>query len=77
LLTLRYNYIFRDYRLVEFLKDYAKIKSVHCGSAHTHVVTDDGEILSFGVGEFGRLGTLISIIKHHFLLPLGGFYSST
>lgn len=39
------------------LKDYgAKIASVACGAEHTLIVTDDGEVLSCGVGEYGRLG---------------------
>ena len=33
-----------------------KIKSVSCGASHTLMLTDDNEVLSFGLGEFGRLG---------------------
>lgn len=45
-------------KLVEFLKDYgAKIVSVGCGSNHTVFLTDDGEVLACGQGEYGRTGT--------------------
>lgn len=45
-------------KLVESFKEYgAKAKSVCCGSQHTHILTVDGEVLSCGVGELGRLGT--------------------
>lgn len=33
-----------------------RAKSVSCGASHTLILTDDNEVLSFGVGEFGRLG---------------------
>lgn len=33
-----------------------KVKSVSCGASHTLILTEDNEVLSFGVGEFGRLG---------------------
>lgn len=35
----------------------AKAVSVSCGEKHTLILTEDGEVLSFGVGEYGRLGT--------------------
>jgi alpha-tubulin suppressor-like RCC1 family protein len=45
-------------RVVSSLKDYgAKVASVVCGKKHTLVLTVDGEVLSCGVGEYGRLGT--------------------
>jgi len=44
--------------LVEsFAKYGAKAIAVSCGSQHTLILTDDGEVLSCGVGEYGRLGT--------------------
>lgn len=44
--------------LVEsFAKYGAKASAVSCGSQHTLILTDDGEVLSCGVGEYGRLGT--------------------
>ena len=30
---------------------------IYGGSRHTHILTADGEVLSCGAGEFGRLGT--------------------
>ena len=45
-------------RLVESLKNYgAKIAQVSCSEDHTLVLTDDGEVLSCGIGDYGRLGT--------------------
>lgn len=45
------------YRLVEGFKDYgAKALSVSVGKRHTLIQTTDGEILSCGVGEYGRVG---------------------
>ena len=46
-------------KYVEWLKEYggATIKSVSCGNSHTIFLTTDGEVLSCGVGEYGRLGT--------------------
>ncbi len=35
----------------------AKAKAVSCGKYHTLILTEDGEVLSCGVGEYGRLGT--------------------
>ena len=35
----------------------AKVKQVSCGGQHTVVLTEEQEIFTFGVGEFGRLGT--------------------
>lgn len=43
---------------VDFLVDYgAKIVSVGCGQRHTVFLTNDGEVLSCGDGEYGRIGT--------------------
>lgn len=48
-------------RLLEALKEYgAKIAYVSCGAEHTLILTDDGEVLSCGVGEYGRLGAGVS-----------------
>jgi alpha-tubulin suppressor-like RCC1 family protein len=42
---------------VEFFREYgAKLASVHCGNKHTVFLTDDGEVLTSGVGEYGLLG---------------------
>lgn len=44
-------------RLVESLKEYgAKIAKVSCGERHTLFLAEDGELLSCGVGEYGRTG---------------------
>lgn len=43
---------------VDFLVEYgAKIISVGCGQRHTVFLTNDGEVLSCGDGEYGRIGT--------------------
>jgi len=48
-------------RLLESVKEYgAKVTDVSCGSEHTLILTDDGEVLSCGVGEYGRLGAGMS-----------------
>lgn len=45
-------------RIVDSLREYgAKIASVTCGKKHTLVLSADGEVLSCGAGEYGRLGT--------------------
>ncbi len=45
-------------KYVKALEEYgAKIKQVVCCGSHTLFLTTDGEILSCGVGEYGRLGT--------------------
>ena len=47
-----------SYRLVEAFKNYdARAAQVACGSNHTIILTDDGEVLTCGLGEYGRLGT--------------------
>lgn len=44
-------------KMVEFLKEYGvKISSVSCGGRHTLFLTDDGEVLCCGVGEYGLIG---------------------
>lgn len=44
--------------LVEAFESYgARAQSVSVGSQHTLILTTDGEVLSCGVGEYGRLGT--------------------
>lgn len=46
------------YRMIEAFKDYGvKAKQVSLGLHHTVILTDDGEVLTCGVGEYGRLGT--------------------
>jgi len=40
-------------KMLEFNK---KIVSVDCGSSHTGVVTNDGELYMFGRGREGQLG---------------------
>ena len=43
---------------IDFLSKYgAKAADVVCGGRHTVIRTVDGELLSCGVGEYGRLGT--------------------
>jgi alpha-tubulin suppressor-like RCC1 family protein len=44
--------------LVESFRSYGALAtSVSCGDKHTLILTDDGELLACGVGEYGRLGT--------------------
>lgn len=46
------------FRRVESLVEYgANIAQVVCGSKHTLFLTDDGEVLACGVGDYGLLGT--------------------
>lgn len=43
---------------MEHFEEYgAKAVSVQCGDKHTLILTEDGEVLACGVGEYGRLGT--------------------
>ena len=47
-------------RLLKSVKDYGvKIADASCGKNHTLIVTEDGEVLSCGVGEYGRLGRCV------------------
>lgn len=48
-----------DYpKKMEHFEEYgAKAVSVQCGDKHTLILTEDGEVLACGVGEYGRLGT--------------------
>jgi len=44
-------------KLVKGLLDYGcRVGSVACGEKHTLILTDDGEVLTAGNGEYGRLG---------------------
>lgn len=44
-------------KLVKSLLDYGcRVASVACGEKHTLILTDDGEVLTCGNGEYGRLG---------------------
>jgi alpha-tubulin suppressor-like RCC1 family protein len=44
--------------MIESFADYGvKAKKVVCGHRHTLILTEDGEVLSFGDGEYGVLGT--------------------
>lgn len=44
--------------MIEAFKQYgAKAKQVSLGMHHTVILTDDGEVMTCGVGEYGRLGT--------------------
>ncbi len=45
-------------RIIESFRAYgAKAKQIACGDSHTIILTEDGEVLTCGVGEYGRLGT--------------------
>jgi alpha-tubulin suppressor-like RCC1 family protein len=44
-------------KLVKALLDYGcRVAQVACGEKHTLILTDDGEVLTCGNGEYGRLG---------------------
>lgn len=44
--------------MVEAFKSYGtKASMISCGLQHTVILTDDGEVLTCGVGEYGLLGT--------------------
>lgn len=44
-------------KYVDWIRDYGvRINAVTCGNSHTIFLTDDGEVLTCGVGEYGRLG---------------------
>lgn len=43
--------------MIEFFQTYgARIATVSCGNQHTVFLTDDGEVLCCGVGEYGLIG---------------------
>jgi alpha-tubulin suppressor-like RCC1 family protein len=45
-------------KLIESFAAYGvQASSVSCGEQHTIILTVDGEVLTFGVGEYGRLGS--------------------
>lgn len=45
-------------KYVEWIREYGvRCQAVTCGNSHTIFLTDDGEVLICGVGEYGRLGT--------------------
>ena len=44
-------------KVLSFEEYCAKAVSVQCGDKHTLILTEDGEVLACGVGEYGRLGT--------------------
>lgn len=44
--------------LVKSLQEYGvKIKDISCAQAHTVILTEDGEVLTCGLNDYGRLGT--------------------
>lgn len=52
------HFVSKTHRLVEAFAEYgAKAAMVSCGGQHTLILTDDGEVLSCGIGEYGLLGT--------------------
>lgn len=42
-------------RLIEALKS-KRIRDIACGSSHSAAITSSGELYSWGLGEYGRLG---------------------
>ena len=42
-------------RLIEALKT-RRIRDIACGSSHSAAVTSSGELYTWGLGEYGRLG---------------------
>uniref|UniRef100_A0A3B3ZI62 Uncharacterized protein n=1 Tax=Periophthalmus magnuspinnatus TaxID=409849 RepID=A0A3B3ZI62_9GOBI len=42
-------------RLIEALKT-KRIRDIACGSSHSAAITSSGELYSWGLGEYGRLG---------------------
>ena len=41
--------------MIESLKT-KRIRDIACGSAHSAAITSQGELYTWGLGEFGRLG---------------------
>jgi E3 ubiquitin-protein ligase HERC2 len=42
-------------RLIESLKS-KRIRDIACGSSHSAAITSNGELYTWGLGEYGRLG---------------------
>lgn len=42
-------------RLIEALKT-KRIRDIACGSSHSAAITSSGELYTWGLGEYGRLG---------------------
>ena len=42
-------------KLVEALKA-KRVRDVSCGSSHSAAITSNGELYTWGLGEYGRLG---------------------
>lgn len=42
-------------RLIEGLKS-KRIRDIACGSSHSAAITSNGELYTWGLGEYGRLG---------------------
>lgn len=61
-------------RLIEALKT-KRIRDIACGSSHSAAITSSGELYSWGLGEYGRLGhgdnttqlrpKLVRVYLHH------------
>ncbi len=68
-------------RLIEALKT-KRIRDIACGSSHSAAITSSGELYSWGLGEYGRLGhgdnttqlrpklVRLCLLTHHFLCRL-------
>lgn len=67
-------------RLIEALKT-KRIRDIACGSSHSAAITSSGELYSWGLGEYGRLGhgdnttQLRPKLVCLYLLPHPFFYS--
>lgn len=42
-------------KLIEALKS-KRVRDVACGSSHSAAITSNGELYTWGLGEYGRLG---------------------
>lgn len=42
-------------RLIEALKS-KRVRDIACGSSHSAAITSNGELYTWGLGEYGRLG---------------------